>query len=119
MVENDDETVSNSNEVNQLVSVWFAKAVCFVRIRKSNKAVFGKGVLDSKYFPQNAKHDSENDFQKYDFLRYFKILQIQNLKVDKIDRLFGCICHRWHKTLGGDHILLPGEEFGLILAGAF
>lgn len=48
MVENDEKIVLNSSDVSQHVPVWFAKAFCFVRYRKSSEAVFENKVLVSK-----------------------------------------------------------------------
>lgn len=86
----------NSNEASQHVSLCLTKALCFLRNRKTNKASFENIASRSKTISYSHKNDSGTDIQEHFFLRYFKTMRNQNLKVDKIDTLLGCMRLYWH-----------------------
>lgn len=108
MIENDEDTFSALPE--NLLPLWFAKTLCFLKLSVSEKT-----GIESNYAKRLDQSFCCSPKQsEYCFVQYFKILCDRRMKMDAIDIILNCVCLRWLRTAGEKGHLAPAREFGLV-----
>lgn len=96
--------------LNDYVPVWFAKAMCFVRILRGNDDVEFGTTCTAHRIPHC---DRCSQHQELCFVQYFEVVSEDALAIDGIDASLRCIRVRWHRTPGERERLSCAPEFGL------
>lgn len=109
MVENDEGTSDKIPKT--LFLVWFAKALCFLKIPVCRKLFSELDNMQSKYQCCTCPRKG----QEYFIVQYFKILSQGKIKMDIIDSVNNCIRLEWHRTTGEIGHPYCAREFGLVL----
>lgn len=100
------------------VLLWFAKTMVFLRVYKK---VPSKCLTKKFSRPSLTKEMRSCDCQNVDefcFVQYFEDLSEGRLKVDKFDKILGCLRLRWHRASGEQENVSAGKEYGLVSIGA-
>lgn len=94
---------------DKYLSVWFGKALTFVRLPPVTRNGMGKETDRDRY----SALDTETTCREFCFLQFYEVLGEEKLSVDEMDSTLKCIRLRWHRTQG-NNIYSSGKEFGLV-----
>lgn len=94
--------------------VWFAKALRFVRINYRRDISVKSGTND-----RISSSDAELIYKdEMALVRWYEMLDHENLPLGEIDSAFECVSLRWQRTCGPRRYLASAAAYGLIPLGS-
>ena len=100
--EDDNVSVPDGN-----MRIWFAKVLCFIRIRN--------GLSCGNHHHKNMSYDSEIPMDdELCYIQFFEVVPSRKMHVDKVDEVLNCIRVQWQRTEGETGKRRPAKVFGLV-----